>query len=68
MFGLNNGSTVTITEPPGAIHIHTQWKQQSVWHEYYLPSNNTCVTQEVSKFGLIEGSIVVEHCNYINQK
>lgn len=62
--GLSMGGSVHITEPKGSVHIHTQWKSQSVWHEYYTPADNTCVLQEVSGYGVVEGSIIVDNCNY----
>lgn len=64
----NWGGSLTITVPQGGEHISTAWKGNELWTETYFPAENKCVYQQQSQYGLVEGSIIIQPCNYRSSK
>lgn len=62
------GSSVSLAIPPGAQLVSMTWKDDSLWHLYYLPGENTCVFKENSLLGVLEGSVTVPNCNLASNK
>jgi hypothetical protein len=59
----NYGGTMTISVPKGLIHLGTTWKDEHLWIENYDPKTNTCYFSEYSKGHLLQGEVVIKHCN-----
>jgi len=59
----NLGGTMTISVPKGLIHLGTTWKDENMWIENYDPKTNTCYFTEYAKGHLLEGRVVIKHCN-----
>ncbi|MEY4588383.1 MAG: hypothetical protein RL497_459 [Pseudomonadota bacterium] len=59
----NLGGTMTISVPKGLIHLGTTWKDENIWIENYDPKTNICYFSEYSKGHLLEGQLVIKHCN-----
>lgn len=64
----NWGGSVTIAVPTGGEHISTAWKGNELWTETYFPAENKCVYQQQSQYGLVEGTINIQPCNYRSSK
>lgn len=60
----NHGGTYTTAVPTGGEHISTAWKGDELWTETYFPADNKCVYQQITQYGLIQGSVVITPCNY----
>lgn len=59
----NYGGTMTLSVPKGLIHIGITWKDENIWIENYDPKTNTCYFSEYARGHLLEGKIVIKHCN-----
>jgi hypothetical protein len=64
----NWGGSLTIAVPQGGEHISTAWKGGELWTETYFPAENKCVYQQQSQYGLVEGSVIIQPCNYRSSK
>lgn len=64
----NWGGSITLTVPQGGEHISTAWKGNELWTETYFPAENKCVYQQQSQYGLVEGTINIQPCNYRSSK
>lgn len=62
------GATTSLAIPPGAQLVSMTWKEDSLWHLYYLPAENKCVFRESAPLGVLEGSVVVQNCNFTPAK
>jgi hypothetical protein len=63
MFVKRWGGVMSITVPKGQHHILVTWKDDNFWVENYDPNSNTCIFQEYSRSGLLEGKVVINECN-----
>lgn len=57
------GGIMTISVPPGQLHIAATWKEDNLWVENYDPRTNTCHFHEYSKGNLLQGQVVIKNCN-----
>lgn len=57
------GGRMTISVPAGMQHLGVTWKQDSLWVENYNPATDECVLQELSRGNLLEGKVIIRHCN-----
>lgn len=62
------GGVMTISIPKGQQHIATTWKDDNLWVENYDPATNTCYFYEYSKGNLLEGKVVIKHCNPVGRR
>lgn len=57
------GGVMTISVPAGQLHITTTWKDDNLWIENYDPKTNTCYFSEYSRGNLLQGKVILKHCN-----
>lgn len=57
------GGTMTIDVPSGFIHLGVTWKDDHLWIENFDPKTNTCYFSEYSKGHVLQGEVVIKHCN-----
>ena len=62
-FVKNLGGTMSISVPNGQIHIGITWKDDNLWVENFDPKTNTCYFGEYSKGNMLQGKVVIKHCN-----
>ena len=62
-FVKNYGGIMTISVPPGQIHLSATWKEDHLWIENYDPKKNVCYFNEYSKGHLLQGQVRIENCN-----
>jgi hypothetical protein len=68
MFVKRWGGVMSVSVPHGQRHIAVTWKDDNFWIENYDPESNTCIFQEYSRGGLLEGKVVIKDCNPLLQK
>lgn len=57
------GGVMTISVPNGLIHLGVTWKDDHLWIENFDPKTNTCYFSEYSKSHVLQGKVVIDHCN-----
>lgn len=57
------GGTLTVDLPANAQFLNATWKEESLWVTYFESSNNRCVFKEYSRYGIMEGDVVIKSCN-----
>lgn len=57
------GGIMSITVPPGELHIAATWKDDNLWIENYDPQTNTCHFREYSRGNLLQGIVTIKNCN-----
>ena len=63
MFVKNYGGVMTISVPPGQLHLSATWKEDHLWIENYDPKTNACYFTEYSKGHVLQGKVTIENCN-----
>ena len=59
----NYGGTMSISVPKGQIHLGITWKDDHLWVENFDPKTNTCYFGEYAKGHMLQGTVVIKHCN-----
>ncbi len=57
------GGVMSVSVPKGQKHLSVTWKEDNFWIENYDPETNTCIFQEYSRGGLLEGKVLIKECN-----
>lgn len=57
------GGVMSIQLPAGHRHIAATWKGDNLWIENYDPVTNTCYFNEYSRGNLLQGKVIIKHCN-----
>lgn len=57
------GGTLTVDLPANAQFLNATWKEESLWVTYFESRNNRCVFKEYSRYGIMEGDVVIKGCN-----
>ena len=57
------GGVLTVSLPSGAQFLSATWKDDALWYAYFNEKDNECIFREQSKFGLLEGSVLIKGCN-----
>lgn len=57
------GGTLTVDLPTNAQFLNATWKEDSLWVTYFESGNNRCVFKEFSRYGIMEGDVVIKSCN-----
>lgn len=57
------GGVMSITVPDDQLHLAATWKGDNLWIENYDPKTNTCHFREYSRGNLLEGHVIIKHCN-----
>lgn len=63
VFVKHYGGVMVIEVPKGQQHLSATWKDDHLWVENYDPQSNTCYFNEYSKGNLLQGKVVIKHCN-----
>lgn len=57
------GGTLNVELPAHAQFLNATWKEDSLWVTYFESDNNRCVFKEFSRYGIMEGDVVIKSCN-----
>jgi hypothetical protein len=57
------GGVMSISVPPGQLHLAATWKDDNLWIENYDPESNRCIFSEYSKGNLLQGKVTIKNCN-----
>jgi len=57
------GGVMSISVPPGQLHLAATWKDDNLWIENYDPKTNTCHFREYSRGNLLQGQVTIKNCN-----
>lgn len=57
------GGTLKIAMPQDMQFFSITWKDTDMWIGSFSPSTNRCVFREDSKFGILQGEVVINNCN-----
>lgn len=57
------GGSMTISVPKGLIHLGITWKDEHLWVENFDPITNTCYFNEYAKGHVLQGTVIIKHCN-----
>lgn len=57
------GGSMTISVPKGYIHLGITWKDEHLWVENFDPKTNTCYFSEYAKGHVLQGTVIIQHCN-----
>ncbi len=65
IFARKWGGTLDVKIQENHLYINSTWKENDLWLATYDPESRTCVFQEYSRSGLLEGKVKIKNCNPI---
>ena len=65
IFAKKYGGTMTISIPEGMQFFGITWKDDDLWYGWYDSKTKTCTFKEDSRYGMLQGKVVIKSCNPI---
>mgnify|MGYP006883057953 CR=1 FL=1 len=67
IFAKRYGGTLTITIPEGNKFTGITWKDEDLWYGWYDPKTSECTFREESRYGMLEGKVLIKNCSPIGE-